>query len=117
MGKKKDKKKKQDKEQLPVSNHALKIKYILDNFNFAKVQEAMVALNWVWQHMDDPDDQTMRVPTIERMKRTAAHLLHSVATSKERYFATGGFHAQRYEYGDLSLQFIVAEYDTCEDDM
>jgi hypothetical protein len=116
MSKKKDKKK-QDKEQLPVSNHALKIKYILDHFNFAKVQEAMVALNWVWQHMDDPDDQTMRVPTIERMKQTAARLLHNAATNKERYFATGGFHAQRYEEGDIALQFIIAEYDTCDDTM
>lgn len=113
MGKKKDKK----QEQLPVSNHALKIKYILDHFNFAKVQEAMVALDWKWQHMNDPLDQTSRVPTVERMKETARHLLYQAATSKERYFATGGFHAQRYEYGDLSLQFVVAEYDTCDDTM
>lgn len=113
MGKKKDKK----QEQLPVSNYTLKIKYIIDHFNFAKVQEAMVALDWKWQHANDPDDQTMRVPSIERMKQTAHHLLYEAATCKERYFATGGFHAQRYEEGDLALQFIVAEYDTCDDSM
>ena len=115
MGKKKDKKKQQ--EQIPVTNHALKIKYILDHFNFAKVQETMIALDWVWQHMSDPDDQTMRVPSIERMKQTARHLLYEAATCKERYFATGGFHAQRYEEGDLALQFVVAECDTCDDNM
>lgn len=109
------KKKAKKQEQLPVSNHALKIKYILDHFNFAKVQEAMVALNWVWQHMDDPDDQTMRVPTIERMKQTAAHLLYNAATNKERYFATGGFHAQRFKGGDIQLQFVITEYDTCDE--
>ena len=114
MGKKKDKKK---QEQLPVTNHALKIKYVLDHFNFPKVQQAMVALDWKWQHMSDPDDQTMRVPTIERMKETARHLLYQAATSTERYFATGGFHAQRYKDGDICLQFIVAEYDTNDESM
>ncbi len=109
MAKKKDKKK---QEQLPVSNHTLKIKYILDHFNFAKVQDAMLALDWKWQHMNDPNDQTLRVPTIERMKETARHLLYQVSTNKERYWATGGFHAQRFKDGDIQLQFVLTEYGT-----
>ena len=113
MGKKKEKK----QEQLPVSNHALKIKYILDHFNFYKVQEAMIALDWKWQHMSDPVDTSHRVPTIERMKETATHLLHQVSTKKERHWATGGFHATRYKDGDIELQFVLTEYSTCDDFM
>lgn len=113
MAKKKDKKEKKQ-EQLPVSNHALKIKYILDHFNFIKVQKAMEALDWKWQHINDPIDQTSRVPTIERMKETARHLLYQVSSKKERHWATGGFHATRYEDGDIELQFVVTEYSTCD---
>lgn len=106
MAKKKSKK----KEKLPVPDCSLKIKYIIDHFNFNKVHEAMTALDWKWQHLNDPDDNSTRVPSIERMKETAYYLLYKVSTDKERYWATGGFHAQRFKSGDLQLQFVVTEY-------
>lgn len=116
MAKKKDKKEKKQ-EQLPVPNYTLKIKYILDHFDFNKVQEAMMALDWKWQHMNDPIDQTSRIPTVKRMKDTATYLLKQVSTGKERHWATGGFHATRYKDGDIELQFVLTEYSTCDDFM
>ena len=104
------KKKSKKKEKLPVENYDVKIKHIIDSFNFEKVQDAMIALDWKWHHMGDPIDSTPRVPTIKRMKETAHHLLFKVATEKERNWATGGFHARRYVCGDLLLSFVVAEY-------
>jgi hypothetical protein len=98
------------KEMLPVEDYEVKIKHIIDAFNFQKVHDAMVALDWKWQHMSDILDNTTRVPSIERMKKTAHHLLYKVATDKERYWATGGFHAMRYKSGHIELQFVVAEY-------
>jgi hypothetical protein len=104
------KKKSKKKEMLPVENYDVKIKHIIDAFNFSKVQDAMIALDWKWQHMNDPIDNTTRVPSIERMKETAHYLLYKVATDKERYWATGGFHAIRYMGGNIELKFVVAEY-------
>lgn len=109
------KKKSKSKEQLPVENLHLKVKYLTDHFNFHRVHDAMVALDWKWQHYDEPVDQSVRVPTIERMKETATYLLLQAGRSKERYFATGGFHAQRFKDGSLQLQFVLAEYDTHDD--
>jgi hypothetical protein len=110
----KKKKKSGRQETLPVKDHDTKIKYILDHFNFIKVQDAMIALNWKWQHLNDPEDQTSRVPTIERMKETAHYLLFKAATDKERYWATGGFQSIRYMDGDIELKFVVAEYGSHE---
>jgi len=108
------KKKSGRQETLPVKDHDTKIKYILDHFNFIKVQDAMIALDWKWQHLNDPEDQTSRVPTIERMKETARYLLYKAATEKERNWATGGFQTRRYISGELDLMFVVAEHSTCD---
>ena len=102
------------KELLSIEDLALRVKHIIDHFDFDKVQRAMVALDWKWQHIDDEEDQTSRVPSIERMKETARHLLYQAGTQKERYWATGGFHAQRFKTGDMRLQFVVSEHDTCD---
>jgi hypothetical protein len=115
MTKKKSKKKK--KQQLPISNYDLKIKYVLDHFNFERVHDVMTATNWKWQHMDDPEDTSHRVPTIERMKRVATHLLYQVATEKEKIWGTGGFQARRFLSGQIELSFVVAETGTYDCDL
>jgi hypothetical protein len=109
------KKKSGRQETLPVKDYDTKIKYIMDHFNFFKVQDAMIALDWKWQHLNDPHDQTCRVPTIERMKETARYLLYKAATEKERHWGTGGFEARRFMSGELSLMFVLAEYHSCND--
>lgn len=111
------KKKSKKKQQLPISNYDLKIKYVLDHFNFDKVHDVMTATDWKWQHMDDPDDSSTRVPSIERMKRTAAYLLYKVATGKEKNWATGGFQARRFVSGEIELSFVVAETGTYDYDL
>jgi len=111
------KKKSKKKQQLPISNYDLKIKYVLDHFNFEKVHDVMTASNWKWQHMDDPEDTTHRVPTIERMKKVATHLLYQVATQKEKMWSTGGFQARRFLSGQIELSFVVAETGTYDCDL
>lgn len=111
------KKKSKKKQQLPISNYDLKIKYVLDHFNFERVQDVMIAANWKWQHIDDPDDKTHRVPTIERMKKVASHLLYEVATQKEKTWSTGGFQARRFSSGQIGLSFVVAETGTYDCDL
>ena len=78
------KKKLKKKQQLPISNYDLKIKHVLDHFNYERVHDVMTAVNWKWQHMDDPEDATHRVPTIERMKKVATHLLYKLQLRKRR---------------------------------
>ena len=109
------KKKSGRQETLPIKDYDTKIKYIMDHFNFTKVHDAMLALDWKWQHSNDLDDQTTRVPTIERMKTIAHYLLYKAATEKERHWGTGGFEVRRFMSGELSLMFVVAEYHSCND--
>ena len=111
------KKKSKKKQQLPISNYDLKIKYVLDHFNFEKVHDVMTASNWKWQHTDDPEDTTHRVPTIERMKKVATHLLYQVSTQKEKTWGTGGFQARRFLSGQIELSFVVAETGTYDCDL
>ena len=110
MGKKKDKL----KDQPPVDDLDLKVKYLIDHFDFDKVHRTMIALDWKWQHIEDQTDPTSRVPTIERMKESARYLLLKAGSHKDSYWATGGFHAQRFKNGNLQLQFVLTEYGTLE---
>lgn len=102
--------KKKKKKELSVDKKALRINYIVDHFDFEKVQKTMTALNWCWQHIDDPDDQSMRPPSVDRMRLVATRLLLNAANEKERLFGTGGFQAERYDDGHLELSFILTHY-------
>lgn len=109
--------KKKKKKKLSTDSKALKINYIIDHFDFERVQKTMKALDWVWQHIDDPDDQSTRIPSVDRMKLVATRLLLNAANEKERVFGTGGFQAERYDDDELELSFILTErgsYDMTE---
>lgn len=91
-----------------------KISKIINSFNYEKVQKAMGAVDWHWANPGTPDPGKS-VPTIERMKATSRYLLSKAATTPERIWCTGGFTAQRYDDGELSLHFYMAEAYSHED--
>jgi hypothetical protein len=84
---------------------------ILDKFNFRKVQNAMVALEWVWSDAEEG------IPSIAELRRRARGLLEDVYRYEDSACITmgcGGFEANRLmEVGDLnkylSLKFVVEE--------
>jgi hypothetical protein len=90
------------------------IDYILETFNFERVHVTMIALDWKWSKQNI---QPSAVPTIERLKLTAKHLL-SVAYKDETSIASGGFLAKYHppikdsdllldQRPSLSLSFII----------
>ena len=85
------------KHGVPVDNYLEKINDILNHFNFKRVRLVL---------------EGEEIPSIERIKATARHLLTHVATTKDAVCATGGFHAHRYGDGVLELSFIVEYYES-----
>ena len=93
---------------------------ILDEFNFAKVQNAMFALDWKWAGIG--------VPTIDQLRNEAHRLLKGAANSRLYEFkdehwlegiqnSTGGFEAvawcdeNKTKIIRLELKFVVTSWD------
>ena len=92
------------------------IENILDEFDFARVQVTMEALDWTWVTADDD------FPSLGELRRKARELLEEVYYKEASPFfmvSTGGFEALRtMETGDLtkylSLKFVVTEWNNYE---
>ena len=93
---------------------------ILDEFNFAKVQNAMFALDWKWAGIG--------VPTIDQLRNEAHRLLKGAANSRLYEFkdehwlegiqnSTGGFEAvawcdeNKTKIIRLELKFVLTSWD------
>jgi hypothetical protein len=93
------------------------IDYIMDYFDFDKVREAMLTLDWKWGL-----GEMAEVPEIPRMRETARKLLKNAISCAEKeevtYHAeTGGFRATCViEEGKpyLSLDFILTSWSNYE---
>ena len=96
---------------------------IMEEFNFGKVESVMFHLNWRWA------SEYNRTPNIDELRERAQELLESAAKSRLGDYigehhevgiisATGGFKATawcneaRTEITGLRLEFIVADWDT-----
>ena len=94
---------------------------ILDEFNFAKVQSAMEALDWTWAGVG--------IPTISDLRNEAHRLLRGAANARLYEFkdehwlegiqnSTGGFEAKAWcdeskeHITDLELKFVLASWET-----
>lgn len=108
------------KQKLTVEDMIDEIMY---EFNFDKVQDAMLHLNWRWGM------STYRTPNIDELRKSAEQLLRSVAELRLGAFidehykvgiisATGGFKATAWcnedktEITGLKLEFIVTDWDS-----
>ena len=79
---------------------------IMDNFDFRKVHQAMKALNWKWDRIDEiPEEHELR-------KAARAVLRGAIAYG---FTGTGGFNA-RYLDGTLELYFVVTEWNSYFDE-
>ena len=92
------------------------IENILDEFDFARVQVTMEALDWTWVTADEG------FPSLGELRRKARELLEEVyyqEATPTYMVGTGGFEALRtMETGDLtkylSLKFVVTEWNNYE---
>ena len=82
---------------------------IMDYFNFDKVLKTMIALDWKWVKEDHKSIDDLEIPSIERIRKTARKALMRAIEIKDST-STGGFQAE-YNYGSLSLQFVVEQWD------
>lgn len=97
------------------------INNIMDEFNFAKVQNVMFRLDWRWS--------AIGIPTIDDLKKEAERLLRGAAESRLGDFLdshweigiannTGGFEAKAWcdeskkHITDLGLKFVVEHWES-----
>jgi len=83
------------------------IKYIMENFNFERVLEIMCQTDWKWGE---------EVPDIDDLKKTAKHMLRTVARDNIYFSSTGGFSAINNE-GKLDLFFGEDSLDITDEDL
>lgn len=96
---------------------------IMDEFNFARVHKAMVALDWKWAGCEN------KIPSIESLRKEAERLLRDAADVRLDIFkdehwkppiicSTGGFSAAAWCNEDkteiirLDLDFIVSSWNS-----
>lgn len=86
-----------------------KVNKILNSFNFSKVHDAMILLNWRW--MKDEHSKG-HIPGIKELKETAKDLLVSCLNNNYESISTGGFHVARRRNIRNSLR-LSFELESC----
>lgn len=76
------------------------INEIMDWFNFGKVHETMVALDWKWVN---------ETPSEGEIRKKARELLQQLVKTKCISVGTGGLEAYQFD-GGLGLRFIVSDW-------
>lgn len=96
---------------------------IMEEFNFARVHKAMVALDWKWAFIEN------KIPSIESLRKESERLLRDAADVRLDMFvgedwkspiicSTGGFSASAWCDEDktkitrLELEFIVSSWNS-----
>lgn len=83
------------------------VDYIMDTFNFDKVHQAMLALDWEW-HSFSPH----RVPTTKDLRIRAREHLVKIWEKKTEFSGSGGLWAEYRRYPDgatMKLTFVVTQ--------
>ena len=101
------------------------IKEIMEEFDFARVRKAMVALDWKWGTLND----SVGIPNIDELKEAAEERLRDAVELRLGGYrdehhevgiisATGGFKATAFcnetktKITGLKLEFIVTDWDS-----
>ena len=85
--------------------HKKAIDKIMDWFDFSKVHQTMVALEWKWVSAEDG------IPTEPEIRETARRLMEDAIKYKIS-IATGGFRVHYDKKDDfISLSFVISEWD------
>lgn len=90
-------------------------KRLLKEFDFGKVRQVMLALDWKWYHI-----KPAIVPTVSEMKTMVSNLFNSIINEGWVTASSGGFTLSNVD-GCLWLKFIVEEAEIipeieCEDE-
>ena len=84
------------------------------NFDFDKVQKAMVSLNWCWSlGTDSRGSSIFGIPNIDTLRLFAFEYVED-AYNKECRVGSGGFMAE-YLDGEMYLEFTLTEWYVYED--
>lgn len=80
------------------------IEQIMERFDFQKVHEYMLSVNWIWAFEG--------VPSVQSLRKTARSLLQDVVKSPREASnsCTGGFHAHKWPWGELELIFAIEDW-------
>lgn len=81
---------------------------IMKHFDFHKVHNAMKLLDWTWARQCFGQDYSYYRPTVQELRDAARFRLYEAVSCL--YSSSGGFTA-RYEYGTLSLSFVLEAFD------
>ena len=85
--------------------HKKAIDKIMDWFDFSKVHQTMVALEWKWASAEDG------IPTEPEIREMARKLMED-AISQKVSIGTGGFRVHYDKKDDfISLSFVISEWD------
>jgi hypothetical protein len=87
------------------NKHKKAIDTIMDWFDFSKVHQTMVALEWKWASAENG------IPTEPEIREMARKLMEDAINQKVS-IGTGGFRV-RYDKKDnfISLSFVISEWD------
>jgi hypothetical protein len=89
------------------------IEYILDEFNFEKIQSVMKHLNWSYFYTNCP-------PSLDVLREAAKNHLESAYDYAQKhkskevvYCGSGGFRAEYYpDVNCFRLSFVIEDFDT-----
>jgi hypothetical protein len=89
------------------------IKEIMDEFDFAQVHKAMVALDWVWGTTD-----TAHIPSIKELRIEAKRQLTELCENGHSAIDCAGFYSTYDKKNKhLKLSFIIESWSVSKSDL
>ena len=82
-----------------------KIRFVLDGFDFEKVEKIMKALKWKWHNHKT---EKMYQPNAKQLRKSARSMLER---SSRCGWNSGGFHA-KHDGVNYTLKFVIEEKDS-----
>lgn len=80
----------------------MQVQDVLNNFDFARVQQVMLFMDWRWYV-----DGALRVPTISELEETACMML-KLLSNDQSSIASGGLVAD-VDDGAVRLRFVIEQ--------
>lgn len=100
---------------------------IIKEFDYVKVHDCMVALNWKWAatvnftHAEvgvykTPDIETLQLSTIKNLYGLVEKVENDERPTFDWYFSSGGFkyelHKENNVITDITLSFVITDWST-----
>ena len=97
--------------------HQIMIANILNEFNFIRVHEVMVCLNWEWRNNGIPTIDKLRNDARKRMDDAIKYCIYEGTANIPYHSSSGGLKAtvEKNIYGQIDfieLEFVVSSWET-----